>query len=71
MANISHRVHGIKVITQNIDRIHSKTSLSSDKLIEVHGRLGKVSTINHFYDLIFFCSIDVLVKIVNILPKYH
>lgn len=40
IAHICKLVHNAKVITQNVDRLHSKTSLSPQNLIEVHGRLG-------------------------------
>jgi len=40
IAHICQMVHNSKVITQNVDRLHSKTCLIPNKLVEVHGRLG-------------------------------
>ena len=36
----------LRCITQNIDHLHSKTSLSPSHIIEVHGRLGLYKCIN-------------------------
>ncbi len=40
IAHLCQLVHNSHVITQNVDRLHSKTSLRSNHLVEVHGRLG-------------------------------
>jgi len=40
IAHICQLVHNARVITQNVDRLHSKTSLKNNTLVEVHGRLG-------------------------------
>ncbi|KAG2386950.1 hypothetical protein C9374_001985 [Naegleria lovaniensis] len=36
----------VRVITQNIDHLHLKTSLSPSRVIEVHGRLGLYKCVN-------------------------
>ncbi|KAL0490200.1 sir2E [Acrasis kona] len=45
IARLSHRCK-IKVVTQNIDRLHVKTSLLESNLVEVHGRLGLYKCVN-------------------------
>ncbi len=48
-----------KLVTQNIDRLHSKTSIPTQKIIEVHGRLGKYKCINPTCEFSTKASLDI------------
>ncbi|KAG9393168.1 Sirtuin family [Carpediemonas membranifera] len=48
-----------KLVTQNIDRLHSQTSVPVQKLVEVHGRLGKYKCITPNCEFSTKSSLDI------------
>lgn len=46
ITHICKKCPNCKIVTQNIDRLHSKAGIDPTRIVEVHGSLGKYKCVN-------------------------